>query len=620
MKRIRQSQLISPWGIGQIVNFPNGVSLMVCGLDAWEESYKLADDEKEFVIREERLENQLGVNEFRLPPDYRQKENGMKNTNLTIPFVNFPLWYYCPRCGWMTKRTLYSGYSGRSESCIGHEYKDYLSCHDLKRGKPKLIPVRFVAVCEDGHIEDFPFIEWVHKEKQCSLETPQLRMITGKSSSLSGIEIRCKCGARRNMGGSFNSGSLDGIKKCSGHRPWLGEVDDRANPCGKDLKVVQKGASNVYFPLVKSAIFIPKFDIDSKLIKAVEKFLHYFGGEIERSKEKTLDFFEEKIALIAKEFNVDKQRLKEAVIHVKNTENKDTPKKEESLDVQIRKPEYNAILSETGGDRQDLYVKIDDVNHYQPFMKYYFSNIALVHKLKETRAFVGFSRITPPSNDEILQKKFNLTNKRKVDWLPAIVVKGEGIFIDFNKEKLEEWANRSSVERRIKKLESNLRNRTFYYDVQLKLNPKFVLLHTFAHLLINQLSYECGYGSSSLRERIYCSQDGSDEEMSGILIYTSSNSSEGSLGGLVRQGLPKRLENVIIKAIQKARWCSSDPICIQSNGQGPDSCNLAACHNCTLIPETSCEFGNRMLDRALIIGSYDDDKIGYFSDLKNNQN
>ena len=145
------------------------------------------------------------------------------------------------------------------------------------------------------------------------------------------------------------------------------------------------------------------------------------------------------------------------------------------------------------------------------------------------------------------------------------------------------------------------------------LRPEFVLLHTFAHLLINQLSYECGYGSSSLKERIYCEKCSDNNKMCGVLIYTASGDSEGSLGGLVRQGETGRLEDTIIAAIKNAEWCSSDPICIESPGQGPDSCNLAACHNCALLPETCCELGNRLLDRGLVVGTLENKEMGFFS-------
>ena len=105
--------------------------------------------------------------------------------------------------------------------------------------------------------------------------------------------------------------------------------------------------------------------------------------------------------------------------------------------------------------------------------------------------------------------------------------------------------------------------------------------------------------------------------MCGVLIYTASGDSEGSLGGLVRQGEPGRLEDTILAAIHNAEWCSSDPICIQSPGQGPESCNLAACHNCALLPETCCECGNRLLDRGTIVGVLENEDIGYFSELRN---
>ena len=145
----------------------------------------------------------------------------------------------------------------------------------------------------------------------------------------------------------------------------------------------------------------------------------------------------------------------------------------------------------------------------------------------------------------------------------------------------------------------------------------YVLKYTFAHLIINQLSYDCGYGSSSIRERVYCEKASNELGMYGVLIYTASGDSEGSLGGLVRQGEAGRLEDVIVNAIENAAWCTSDPICIQSAGQGPESLNLAACHNCALLPETCCENGNRLLDRGVVVGSLTNPEIGYFKDLRN---
>jgi hypothetical protein len=75
------------------------------------------------------------------------------------------------------------------------------------------------------------------------------------------------------------------------------------------------------------------------------------------------------------------------------------------------------------------------------------------------------------------------------------------------------------------------------------------------------------------------------------------------------------LDKVVSRAIEKAKWCSVDPVCIESKGQGPDSCNLAACHSCALIPETSCEEQNRLLDRAVLIGTLEKPESGFFSNM-----
>ena len=103
--------------------------------------------------------------------------------------------------------------------------------------------------------------------------------------------------------------------------------------------------------------------------------------------------------------------------------------------------------------------------------------------------------------------------------------------------------------------------------------------------------------------------------MAGIFIYTASGDSEGTLGGLVRQGRPDTFPNIFKKAISSARTCSSDPVCILSHGQGRDALNLAACHACALLPETCCEERNGFLDRGVLIGTYNNKKMGFYSDL-----
>lgn len=591
-----------------MVNFPGDESLMVCGLDAWESTYKTArDGDAEFVVNEERLARRLGVVHFKLPPDFRDAASGILNPQMKIPFVRFPSWHYCPRCGSMEKLSPY----GSMQRCKGHQYPQ-MSCHTVPSGKRQyLIPVRFVAVCGQGHIEDFPFLEWAHRD---SVAGPNcaLRMRAGRSSgNLSGIQISCSCGCSRSMAGAFNDHSLRTVKSCDGLRPWLGEFHSDNSTCGHDLKVVQRGASNVYFPSVRSSIYLPKWDrtLDRRVIEVLE---NNWDRLTRRRINGGLDVHA--FELIAEMKGVDPQKLLSAAeMKLKGEpEHHDVSDNEELY----RKDEYDAILAGLGGENQDFFVTNRDSCDYHPVVGRYFKSIALMHKLRETRAFAGFSRLLPEDGKDLVRRKNELSHRHEIDWLPAVVVRGEGIFLEFDRSRLDDW-EKSGAGARAEMLVTRLNTVRGLRGMSPRLlNPRFILLHTFAHLLINQLSFECGYGSSSLRERIYCDVEHPNNPMQGILIYTASGDTEGSLGGLVRQGNPGNLEDVIVSALMSAQWCSSDPVCMESSGQGPDSCNLAACHSCCLLPETSCEEGNRILDRGLVIGTLDGPGIGYFSNFE----
>lgn len=281
-----------------------------------------------------------------------------------------------------------------------------------------------------------------------------------------------------------------------------------------------------------------------------------------------------------------------------------------------RRQEYEVFTQDVqaGFPKRDLDVRSQDIGRYQDLAACNFRRIALLYKLRETRAFDGFSRI---DSSGLSREERRALFAHEVDnWLPAIIVRGEGIFIEFSYEHIAEWEAKytDGLGARLKPLQQSLaalaarRN-----QVVTPVTPGYLLLHTFAHLIITELVQQCGYGSAALRERIY--SGAGDSPMSGVLIYTAAGDSEGTMGGLVRMGEPDRFGGVVLNAINKARWCSADPICIESRGQGPGNCNLAACHSCGLLPETSCEVQNRLLDRAMVVGTLDKPEIGYFADI-----
>lgn len=618
-KPVRRSQLISPWGVGQMINFPKDESLMVAGLDLWEDKFRSIRDVDEFKVTEERLAKRLGVKDFRLPPDFRDPGVYVLNASLKIPFVRFPRWHYCTRCGHMEKVSIYHS---RKPSCSGLVFSDGRSCASIPESKrQRLIPVRFIAICQLGHIQDFPFLAWVHGAEPTE-GGHTLRLRAGRSSgSLSGIEITCSCGAHKTMSGAFNEDSLLKIGiTCSGDRPWLGQESERKNTshCGQNLRVVQKGASNIYFPQIRSSIYLPQWEksVDRRLVDVLEKN----WGFLTQGKENG-NFQRMRFELVAERcFPDDKkdyyiERLLEAA--TKRLADGDTSKLGDSEE-KYRKMEYDAILHEPGGENQDFCVTKCAAEEYNgseigSIISNNFSSIGLLHKLRETRAFVGFSRWLPDDGKSLDDRKNFIKLGGSISWLPAIVVRGEGVFFEFNHNSIKKWASKKEVIDRAALLSHNYNQpRIAKGQEPIVIKPELILIHTFSHLVINQFSFECGYGSSALRERIYCNIEFPEETMNGVLIYTASGDSEGSLGGLVRQGKPGNLETVVSNAIETAKWCSSDPICIDTSGQGPNSCNLAACHNCALLPETCCEHSNMLLDRAMVIGTLDQPSIGYF--------
>src|ERR1700677_3698010 len=224
-KPIRRSQLISPFGVGAMIDFPRDESLMVAGLDAWHCGKQSCPPE--LVIEEERLQARLNVRGLRLPVDHKDVGPGIKNANLDIPAVRFPGWHYCHRCGAMEQLTLFSS----SRRCPGRPYPGRSCSTRSQRSRPFLIPIRIVAVCERGHIEDFPFLKWVHREKPIMVDC-FLRFLPGRSSSLlTGIKISCSCGEEKTLAGVFDfdqqaGGALERINhKCQGGQPWLGMTE-----------------------------------------------------------------------------------------------------------------------------------------------------------------------------------------------------------------------------------------------------------------------------------------------------------------------------------------------------------------------------------------------------------
>ena len=620
-KPIRRSQNISPFGVGAMVDFPRDESLMTAGLDAWPFAKEACPSDTGWAVVEERLQARLGVAHFRLPPDHRDPVPGEKNPNKDIPFVRFPRWHYCHHCGGMELLPLFSPLGQR---CVGRPYAQQSCANRPEKKRPFLIPMRFVAVCGKGHIQDFPFTEWVHRDVQATASC-KLRARAGRSSAgLTGITIECSCGQKRTLGNIFEfdkdkGGALHKIGcDCLGLRPWLGEFETQTARCGEFLRVLQRGASNVYFPNVVSSIYLPLWAeaADRDIIKALEDptIWSLLSAGLVSGK-----IAPERCDIVAAMRHLKKEELLAAANRKLSGQPVQSGGRPQTDEEQYRQGEFEALGTERGGEKTDLFITKGKLGDYPPELTRCFSKISLVHKLRETRALSGFTRILPPDGQIGSDRLQKLKLDQRIDWLPAIVVRGEGLFLEFSSAQLAKWlAAEPAIQKRVGDLSQRYNlTRAQRGQEQRPVSPKFVMVHTLAHVLINQLSFDCGYGSASLRERIYCDFKDQSHPMQGVLIYTASGDSEGTMGGLVRQGQPDRFEATLLRAMRNASWCSSDPVCIESAGQGADNANLAACHGCCLLPETSCEEGNRLLDRALLVGTPEKTSLGFFSSLLN---
>lgn len=628
---MRRAQLVSPFGVGAMSVLVNGTSVITAGLDHWYEP----DDAGSLTLEEYqehdwRLEARLQVSEFRLPPDYRYQGQGNDNRNvkLTVPVLRFPRWYFCMFCKRLELSTL--------------TMQQPVFCKDKKHAslkyKPRMSQVPFITICSAGHLDDFPFDKWVHRAHQSSCRgTLRLKSVGG--DGLEGQRVVCDgCQKERTLRGITEAHIINGEEHtnlsdqlsspddpylCTGARPWLAQLE---GVCGQPMRGALRAAGNVYFPKVESSIYLPRTEgaVSAEMhdlmrhpaVSSTMRTLHTILGA-------SLD-----VAMLRNQLleNVPPELFgpisdDELIAGYRDLlgVGEEQPESGEESDAELltgndewRYPEFQHIR-ETPKD--DYLAATNPGIHHD--LDSYLERVRSVDVLRETRALRGFTRV----RDSVLKLSVGKALLRREplppvqDWLPAYVVRGEGIYIELNPVRLTAWEARPEVQARAQKITDHYAQIASQRDLQHRsLSPRFVLLHTLGHLLINELVFACGYSSASLRERLYVST-AFGREMAGILVYTAAGDSEGTMGGLVRMARPDNLRSVFASAISNARWCSTDPVCMDAGekGQGSDSCNLAACHGCALVPETSCEEFNRFLDRGLVVGTFTDPTLGYFS-------
>lgn len=592
---VRPTQLIYTYGVGATVDLPR-FSAMVMGLDDWPEAQMEA-------IREDRL---LRVVRHVLGPQVRQlKAAPVRGDEIGgwfqgegaagVPVAAFPRWLVCTQC-----RLLAPIRSGLFEfradpvrlerSCFFHT-----NCPRLARAVA--VPARFLVACENGHIDDFPWSQFLHGPESRCPGPLELRDV-GASGEAADVMLICRvCRATKPLAVAFSEEGRNALPGCSGRHPHLRVAPPEE--CVARPQPITLGATNMWFSAILSAISIPA--AADPLEQLVEQDLLLLFEDVQS--ERDVKFARKGIARYD---SYTDEQIWRAVNKLRESGDSEpvTPK-----DLKI--PEWR-LFSQPDPSRNSPHLRL---RIGAPPAKYaqWIEGVVLIERLREVQALIGFTRLESAGEDS--PARLAPLRRGSAQWVPAAEVRGEGIFLRISEEAILHWLGKAQA------LEQEFLNAHRHWRETRKLNPslgfpglKYVLLHSLAHTLIRQFAIECGYAAASLKERIYSSTPDDGEPMAGILIYTAAPDSEGTLGGLVSLGETATLEQHLDQALESLEICSSDPLCAETQpGQAFFSLHGAACHSCLFLPETSCERGNRYLDRSTLVPTMERTEFAFFS-------
>ncbi len=532
----------------------------------------------------------------------------------------------------------------------------------------ELEQVNLSLICPNGHLSDMPwskFLAWKTLKENYQIEkdnengeklfdiepccsNPNLIWTESKTKSegYASIYIECKSCKRK-----VNLEGINSLKpNCNGQKPWEIEL---ANPefipfekCyirgdqhnGREkMQVSLVTANNVYYANGFSSLFIPMYlaqDISKELLDALEIIKENYKKRNKQSVISREDYWLKKVEKDFDEFildnaisvNSDKQQfensLKALFLEIEKVQSNDPH--EEYRWQEYRCFSHNSSISDIEENKGLNFKDIDLPTELKPF----FAKIQQVEELKVTNIQFDFTRVKPKERivrlneqgEKVVEEASTGQNtfsikKDGLFVLPANETYGEGLFFQLSDKTINKW-----IEENFEQLNERF-SRFLYREIdhneqgagikqKIKNNRfKHFLIHSFSHLMMRELEFSCGYPTASLKERLYISED-SERHMSGVLIYTAEGS-EGSMGGLVSQGEPEKVFEIIKKGLERSINCSSDPLCWESEGQGIFDLNLSSCFACSLVAETACEEMNLGLDRRVLV----DEKFGYFKKL-----
>lgn len=557
---IKRSHLVMQYGVGSVIRTRQGITALVAGLHEWNFTLTkhLRQGEtpqnyvRQYSFKESELTDATGVARFLPPPAY---DDNAKNWEL--PLIRFPLAGVCSH--WTCRVVTYADHGSRFTKNWKCE-----RCAKTKKARVQQVPV-FLA-CPKGHLDEIIWDDVVDHEGGCTggdvavsfgarIEHPTVRCLTCKGT-----------GTPQQRG-------------CTGARPWLPTAGNE--PCDEAMDVVSRSSVKAYYPMTKSALHIPVEDeIDELLLDWLLRTNWAAGRSVATASER------EAIATALGEVGWSVTSESAAVHILRAQADNHTDDEWDPLEARLREFEVLAHRRRYASLSKSELLRMQRRELHEFESPYIGSGkliigVTAVHKMTESRVLNGFTRIEPrqvPPREGRLLMWGNDTDQDS--WLPGYRTHGEGIFLELEPNLLGNPGAHTDPEAR----------------ELFKLSKAGRAAHTLAHLIINLLGRDSGYSVPSIRDRIYDLGGG----RLGLLVYTAEGDSMGTLGGLVAFCEPGRLEPLVAAALDSAQWCPQDPVCRETTLDLKRSIH-ASCHQCALLPETSCELFNGDLDRRLLL-------------------
>lgn len=628
---IRPSAMLYTSGIGATVDLPQ-IAVMPQGIDAWDKAYSRMGGDPTLVLVPRLIEavrRQLGqqVGELRQPP-WLPDELGGDSTPIGIPTRIFPQWLRCTGCDLLAPVS--TGNTFEFENTRKHRPDMARFVHKGCKGRftggkardRVAVPARYLIACTNGHLDEFPYVDWVHGADGHRVECvaqPKMRMLEWRSNLGPQVSIKCVvCNTSRNIVELTRAGGEDSLPSCRGRHPHLPSYAPADKPCQGEVRLMLLGAANQWFPATISVLVLPSRKVPQPADTVTEVLglppaqvakltsLAAISGWRMYAPESITDRFA----------GVSDEDLWKAVQIARGDLPPLTPDVAGPVDDPnfLLAPEWETLTHPKeflAEDRRNGF-KVHPVP-VSTTLGSAISDVVAVDRIRKANAFIGFTRIDAldrVGDDATRIAPIALSGKPR--WVPATEDRGEGVFIRFDEAVVDSWeasvlasdvwaAHVAAHERNLERRQSSTAV-TVSADDRMP-RPRYWALHTLSHLLIREMAMSSGYGSASLSERIYAwrASEGRDPA-AGILITTTSPDSEGTLGGLVDLARTERLESVMQEALHRAERCSSDPICAHRVPRNQeDFLHGAACHFCTFLSETSCERANRFLDRRFVL-------------------